>query len=180
MTKNCVKICLENLLTNLKKYPQDKKSIWKCLEGVGRNHSWLILPLVPSLLSQHPFFDTPETDPEDPAYASVLILVLNGAKGCPTMKTLFDEKLIRHYHYLRDTIPQYVPDLSDVLAEAGEATSIATNPNRIEVKAETSNGRILLKELIGKLKNADNLNAAMKLRLHRLILKDLKVRFQQL
>jgi len=146
------------------------------LQGIGKNHPWLILPLVPSLLSQHPFFDTPETDPEDPAYACVLIAVLNAAKGCPTLKTLFDEKLIRHYHYLRDTIPQFVPDLSEVLGEAGHGTSnTASTSTGAEIKADGSNGRILLKELIGKLKNSTNLNPTMQLQLHKLILKDLKV-----
>ena len=172
-----MKICLQHLLDNLKKYPHDKKSIWKCLEGVGRNHPWVILPLIPELLSQHPFFDTPETDPEDPAYVSVLILVLNGAKGCPTMRTLFDEKFIRHYHYLRDTLPNFVPDLSDLFAEGGNSSLIPSSSTGSDIlKTESGNGRILLKELIGKLKNSENLSPEMKLRLHKLILKDLKVR----
>ncbi len=138
----------------------------------------VILPLVPQLLSQHPFFDTSETDPEDPAYVSVLILVLNGAKGCPTMRALFDEKFIRHYHYLRDTLPNFVPDLSDLFAEGGNSSIVTSSPSGSDLlKTEGGNGRLLLKELIGKLKSSDNLSPDMKLRLHKLILKDLKVGF---
>jgi len=178
MTKDCVKMVFDNILTNLKKYPQDKKSIWKCLEGVGKNHPWVILPLVPTLLATHPYLDTPERQPEEPDYVCVLILVFNAAKGCNTMSTLFDENLLKHYHYLRDTLPHLVPELSI----GNESTSIV---NSAQDKPGSSaaangsqghvNGRLVLKELTGKLKNSENLSPEMKQRLSKLILKDLKV-----
>ncbi|KOB69123.1 Integrator complex subunit 4 [Operophtera brumata] len=41
----------------------------------------------------------------------VLILVLNAAQHCTTMLPLFEEHTIRHYAYLRDTMPHLVPHL---------------------------------------------------------------------
>lgn len=183
MTKDCIKMVLDHVLDNLRKYPQDKKSIWKSLEGVGKNHPWVILPLVPGLLSSHAFYDTPEIDPEEPSYVSVLILVFNAAKGCSTMATMFDVKQIRHYHYLRDTIPHLVPDLSigndASILPIGTGTS-ADKPGGSSVTGigNNANGRLVLKELTGKLRNSQNLSLEMKQRLSKLILKDLKVQFQ--
>ncbi|KOB65207.1 Integrator complex subunit 4 [Operophtera brumata] len=41
----------------------------------------------------------------------VLILVLNAAQHCTTMLPLFEEHTIKHYSYLRDTMPHLVPHL---------------------------------------------------------------------
>lgn len=117
-TKDCLQMCVEKLLENLKKYPQDKKSTWKCVKEIGSKHSEITLPLVPQLLSIHPFFDTPEPDVEDPHYITLLILVFNAARHCPTMLQLFEEHTIKHYSYLRVTLPSLVPPLK--LAETAE------------------------------------------------------------
>ncbi|XP_014277825.1 integrator complex subunit 4 [Halyomorpha halys] len=111
-TKDCLQMCIESLLDNLKKYPQDKKSTWRCVKEIGRKHSDLTLPLVPKLLGIHPFFDTPEPDVEDPHYISLLILVFNAAQNCPTMLQLFEEHTVKHYSYLRVTLPALVPHLT--------------------------------------------------------------------
>lgn len=41
--------------------------VYRCLKFLGSRHPTLVLPLVPELLSTHPFFDTPEPDMDDPA-----------------------------------------------------------------------------------------------------------------
>lgn len=41
----------------------------------------------------------------------ILILVLNAAQHCPTMIDLFEQHTLRHYSYLRDTMPSLVPVL---------------------------------------------------------------------
>ncbi|XP_049803533.1 integrator complex subunit 4 [Schistocerca nitens] len=110
-SKGCLQMCVEALLENLKKYPVDRKSTWCCLQKVGQQHPELTLILVPELLAIHPFFDMPEPDVEDPAYVSILILVLNAAQHCPTMLQLFEEHTLKHYCYLRDTMPHLVPAL---------------------------------------------------------------------
>ncbi|XP_067013887.2 integrator complex subunit 4 isoform X2 [Anabrus simplex] len=110
-SKGCLQMCVESLLENLKKYPVDRKSTWRCLQKIGQFHPELTLPLVPELLAIHPFFDTPEPDVEDPAYICILILVFNAAQHCPTMLQLFEEHTLKHYCYLRDTMPNLVPAL---------------------------------------------------------------------
>lgn len=40
-----------------------------------------------------------------------MILVLNAAQHCPTMLDLFEQHTLRHYSYLRDTMPNLVPML---------------------------------------------------------------------
>nr|CAD7442838.1 unnamed protein product [Timema bartmani] len=113
----------------------DRRSTWHCLQKIGQSHPELTLPLVPELLAIHPFFDTPEPDVEDPAcilhshtlelelelfyniqhlYVCILILVFNAAQQSPTMLQLFEEHTLKHYSYLRDTMPTLVPALKVV------------------------------------------------------------------
>uniref|UniRef100_A0A4W3H6Z6 Integrator complex subunit 4 n=1 Tax=Callorhinchus milii TaxID=7868 RepID=A0A4W3H6Z6_CALMI len=110
-TKDGIHLALVELLKNLAKYPTDRNSIWKCLKYLGSRHPTLVLPLVPELLSTHPYFDTPEPDMDDPAYIAVLVLVFNAAKTCPTMSALFSDHTFRHYAYLRDSLSHLVPPL---------------------------------------------------------------------
>ncbi|XP_062861171.1 integrator complex subunit 4 [Trichomycterus rosablanca] len=110
-TKECVQLALLELLKNLTKYPTDRNSVWKCLKFLGSRHPTLVLPIVPELLSTHPYFDTPEPDMDDPAYIAVLVLVFNAAKSCPTMPALFSDHTFRHYAYLRDSLSHLVPQL---------------------------------------------------------------------
>ncbi|XP_046891780.1 integrator complex subunit 4 isoform X2 [Hypomesus transpacificus] len=110
-TKECIQMALLELLKNLTKYPTDRNSVWKCLKFLGCRHPNLVLPLVPELLSTHPYFDTPEPDMDDPAYIAVLVLVFNAATSCPTMSALFSDHTFRHYAYLRDSLSHLVPPL---------------------------------------------------------------------
>lgn len=66
-TTTCLQMCVEKLLDNLRKYPQDKRSTYKCLQRIGSQHPELTLPLVPQLLNIHPFFDTAEPDVDTPS-----------------------------------------------------------------------------------------------------------------
>ncbi|XP_070986588.1 integrator complex subunit 4-like [Oncorhynchus clarkii lewisi] len=66
-TKECIQLALLELLKNLTKYPTDRNSAWKCLKFLVCRHPTLVLPLVPELLSTHPYFHTPEPDMDDPA-----------------------------------------------------------------------------------------------------------------
>ncbi|CAD7680537.1 unnamed protein product [Nyctereutes procyonoides] len=110
-TKEGIHLALVELLKNLTKYPTDRDSVWKCLKFLGSRHPTLVLPLVPELLSTHPFFDTAEPDMDDPAYIAVLVLIFNAATTCPTMQALFSDHTFRHYAYLRDSLSHLVPAL---------------------------------------------------------------------
>ncbi|XP_050350619.1 integrator complex subunit 4 [Nymphalis io] len=110
-SKTCLEMCIDKILENLKRYPQDKRSTFRCVQRMGSKHATLVLPLTTRLLAVHPFFDMPEPDVEDPAYMCVLVLVLNAAAHCTTMLPLFEEHTVKHYTYLRDTMPHLVPHL---------------------------------------------------------------------
>ncbi|XP_060072180.1 integrator complex subunit 4-like [Ylistrum balloti] len=110
-TKECLNTSVMSLLDNLRRYPQDKLSVWRCMQHLGKHHAHLILPLVPELLCLHPYFDTPEPDMEDPAYISILLLVFNSAVNTPTMMPMFQGHVWRHYHYLKESVPDMLPVL---------------------------------------------------------------------
>ncbi|XP_034232413.1 integrator complex subunit 4 isoform X1 [Thrips palmi] len=130
-TNSCLQMCVEALLDNLKKYPQDRRSLWRCFQRIGSVHPELTLPIVPTLLNIHPFFDMPEHDVEDPAYICILILVFNAAQQCSTMLQLFEENTLKHYSYLRDTMPHLVPVLKlGVNVRAQELASVETNTSQ--------------------------------------------------
>lgn len=120
-TRECLSKCIYSLLDNLRRYPQDKLSIWKCMKNLGSHHPHLALPLVPELLCLHPYFDTPEPDMDDAAYISVLMMVFNSAVECPTVVTMFQDHTWRHYHYLQDSLPDLVPKLEKSIRVAEEA-----------------------------------------------------------
>ncbi|CAH1723711.1 integrator complex subunit 4 [Aphis gossypii] len=104
-------MCTNRLIESLKKYPEDKKSIWNCMKNLGLRHPTLTLALVPELLAIHPMFETPEPNVEEPSYVSVLILVFNAASKCNSIISLLEDKTIKHYSYLRDIMPHLVPSL---------------------------------------------------------------------
>ncbi|XP_050525128.1 integrator complex subunit 4 [Daktulosphaira vitifoliae] len=104
-------MCVNKLIDSLKKYPEDKKSIWNCMQNLGLRHSILTLALVPELLAIHPMFETPEPNVEEPSYVSILIMVFNAASKCNAIVSLLEDKTIKHYSYLRDIMPHLVPSL---------------------------------------------------------------------
>jgi len=108
-TKDGLKMVITKLLTNLKRYPQDKRSILNTFKCLGANHPDLTLPLVTSLLDIHPFFDRAEPDIEDTSYLCTLVLILNAAQHSPTLLPLLDSHTRRHHSYLQDTFPDLIP-----------------------------------------------------------------------
>ncbi|KAF7387888.1 hypothetical protein HZH66_010655 [Vespula vulgaris] len=149
-TRNCLHMCVNRLLDNLSRYPQDRESIRICLAALGASHPYLTLPLVPQLLGRHPFFDTPEPDVDEPSYASVLVLIFNAALHCPSMHALFTEHTSKHYHYLRDTMPHLVPRLRP-------AVTNGTGPNKEDITNEERRdrrGREFLEKIVMGIENA--------------------------
>ncbi|KTF77987.1 hypothetical protein cypCar_00042700 [Cyprinus carpio] len=121
-----LELALVELLKNLTKYPTDRNSVWKCLKFLGARHPTLVLPIVPELLSTHPYFDTPEPDMDDPAYIAVLVLVFNAAKSCPTMPALFSDHTFRHYAYLRDSLSHLLPGRKQTASSGLEASGVGS------------------------------------------------------
>ncbi|XP_029046253.1 integrator complex subunit 4 isoform X1 [Osmia bicornis bicornis] len=147
-TRNCLHMCVNRLLDNLSRYPQDKESIRCCLAALGASHPYLTLPLVPQLLGRHPFFDTPEPDVDEPSYASVLVLIFNAALHCPSMHALFTEHASKHYHYLRDTMPHFVPRLRPTVTTSGPGFG---NEDKIDDEAER--GKEFLEKVVTGVEN---------------------------
>lgn len=110
-TQSCLLMVVQKVLDVLSKYPQDKLSAFGCLQRVGQKHPELCLSLVPQLLQNHPFLDSAEKDVEDPAYVCILIMLFNAAPLMPPIISLLPETTIKHYAYLRDTMPNLVPHL---------------------------------------------------------------------
>lgn len=132
-SKYCLNITIMRLLKNLNKYPQDKLSIWKAYRHIGLHHGQLVYLLVPHLLSCHPYFDMPEPNMDDPGYIGVLILVFNAAQMCSKMTQMFPEHVVRHYQYLRDSIPELVPqDLKLMTFANGDESCLHSPPRRSE------------------------------------------------
>ncbi|XP_023947940.1 integrator complex subunit 4 [Bicyclus anynana] len=132
-SKTCLEMCVDKILENLKRYPQDKRSTFRCVQRMGSKHATLVLPLTTRFLAVHPFFDMPEPDVEDPSYMCVLILVLNAAQHCTTMLPLFEEHTVKHYTYLRDTMPHLVPHLpiGDAKQSRGEKSEATIDDSAV-------------------------------------------------
>ncbi|XP_071839499.1 integrator complex subunit 4-like isoform X2 [Apostichopus japonicus] len=149
-TKSCLNRALQFLLRNLNKYPQDRLSIWNCLKHLGSSHPNLTHSLVPELLGTHPFFDTPEPDMDDPAYIAVMILIFNSTVKSPTMVSLFPDYALRHYSYLRDSIPDLVPAVTHI----SQAHSPARGLSDVGADQDLDT---LLQSILSKVKNLEQM-----------------------
>ncbi|ESO86380.1 hypothetical protein LOTGIDRAFT_220695 [Lottia gigantea] len=161
-TKECVNACVMALLDNLQRYPQDKEAVWRCSRNIGLNHPHLTLTLVPDLLCIHPYFDTPEPDMDDPAYITVLMLVFNSAIKCPTMLPLFQEHTLRHYTYLRGSMPELVPSL-----DLNQHVEIVVNNSRQNLSG-------VLTQCVSQLTNLDKLDSSSVIQILELTVRDLE------
>jgi len=157
--------CVIALLDNLKRYPSDKSSVWKCACALGKNHPSLTLPLVTQLLSAHPYFDSPEPDVDDPAYIVVLLVVFNAAVDSPTMPPLFPEHILRHYAYLRASLPDLVPALNI----PGQAHTMLQSPEH----GPTCQSRTLMDLVVSKLHGISQLQTAHAQKLMEFCIRDL-------
>ena len=148
-TKDGLNMVIDKLLlVNLKRYPQDRRSIYVTFKHLGANHPDLTLPLVSSLLKIHPYFDKQEEDIEDPSYLCKLILVLNAAQHCPTLPMLLDSHTVRHHDYLRDTFPHLMPptsssSASSTSARAGTDQFLVSVLSRVANSARLPPGRAI-------------------------------------
>jgi len=107
-----LKSCIDNLLENTKRYPQDRFSIWKCLQKLGTKHPQLSSPLVAELLNIHPYLELTEPSLEDNCYIGLLMLVFNATATCTNIVSLFEHHTREHYAFLRDSYPALVPKIA--------------------------------------------------------------------
>lgn len=160
-TISSVKICVSSLLDNLRRYPQDRRSIHRCLRHVGQNHPIHVQALVSQLLAVHPYFDGVEPSVQDGEYICKLILVLNAALQCPTILPLLEQHTIRHYAYLRDTMPQLVPVLK--LGEDRQPSREAVSTNTLR----------FLRESMQRVSSVDQSSTKMRMTIYQTVHSDL-------
>ena len=153
-TKSCLRSTVDALLANLERYPQDRRSLHRCFQWVGRNHPHLTLELVPELLEIHPFMDTAEHDLNDRRYICMLILVFNASASGSAIVTLLPDYVLRHYSFLRDSMPQLIPYLK-CDAETGMLSGDQSGtPSTSNVSFSGS----FLKEVVERLNRSQNLS----------------------
>ncbi|VDN15093.1 unnamed protein product [Dibothriocephalus latus] len=107
----CLLSLLDGLLSNLRRYPDDRDSIWKCAASVGSRHPAFVEVCVSSLLRTHPWLSDQEPFREDPAYITVLLLVLNALPGAPGMKAHFPRHLAASRAYLAELVPHLLTNI---------------------------------------------------------------------
>lgn len=105
----CLISLLDGLLRNLRRYPQDRNSLWQCAAFVGKRHPVYVESCLASLLRIHSWLSSPEPNWEDPAYLTVLLLVLNAEVGAPGMVAKFPRHLASTKMYLRELVPSLLP-----------------------------------------------------------------------
>ncbi|XP_065645057.1 integrator complex subunit 4 isoform X2 [Hydra vulgaris] len=108
-TQACLHATVLALLSNLKKYPLDNESIWKCLKELGKRHSYFVSSLVPELLVTHPYYAVPEPNINDPSHIAIAALIFNAAENCSSIFSLLPSYTKQHYEYLRDSLPHLIP-----------------------------------------------------------------------
>uniref|UniRef100_A0A183AMN4 Integrator complex subunit 4 n=1 Tax=Echinostoma caproni TaxID=27848 RepID=A0A183AMN4_9TREM len=105
----CLISLLDGLLHNLRRYPQDRDSLWRCAASVGRRHSVFVETCLSSLLRTHLWLSGPDPSWEDPAYLTVLLLVFNAEPGAPGMQAQFPRHLAATKVYLAELVPSLIP-----------------------------------------------------------------------
>lgn len=104
-----VHFAITGLLNNMKKYPEDKKSIFETLQGIGQHHSNFVEYLVENLLNIDLNFTQMEANVNDIYYIAKLIVTCSACEKNPHILSLLPKHTERHYRYLKDKFPLYFP-----------------------------------------------------------------------
>ncbi|KAI8374468.1 armadillo-type protein [Radiomyces spectabilis] len=116
--KNTLTTLLDGLMTNMKRYPQDQLSIYRCLRDVGRRHADYVETLIPTLLSLDKRYLPREMNMEDHVYIANVILIVNACTTDPSMLTVLPKYMFRHFVYLQSRYSDCIPDLRELLKTA--------------------------------------------------------------
>lgn len=116
-----IRRCIESVLTNLTRYPQDKLSIFNCFKSLGRNHPTIVASLVNELLAVHPYLKLPEHSLIDDQYIATLILIFNAAAKQPSIIDSLESHTQQHQTYIRHTLPSFMPQDEVVKSQSTSA-----------------------------------------------------------
>lgn len=142
--------CIESILYNLARYPQDKLSIFNCFKSLGQNLSELVYSLVNELLAIHPYLKLPEHSLIDDNYIATLILIFNASSKTPAILDCLENHTIQHHTYIRHTLPNFMPQMEAPLSQTATALFFVTIFERLSkmLKSKnTLNSKISLMEM---------------------------------
>ncbi|KAI9481345.1 MAG: armadillo-type protein [Benjaminiella poitrasii] len=112
-------VLLDALEANMKRYPMDILSVYRCLRDIGKRHDDYVEKLVPTLLNLDKRYLPKEANVDDTMYTAYVILIVN---ACSTnVKMLYDlpKYIFRHFAYFQSKYPDCIPDLRKLYKIAG-------------------------------------------------------------
>ncbi|KAF9120102.1 Integrator complex subunit 4 [Mortierella sp. 14UC] len=105
---------LESIETNMRRFPEDQLSIYKCLRAVGRHHGVFIEQMLTSMLQLDPTYLAQEKDVKETTYCGHLVLLFNAATTNPAILKALPKYTFKHYTYLRDEYLNCFPEPSEI------------------------------------------------------------------
>lgn len=131
--------CIESILCNLARYPQDKLSIFNCFKSLGQNSSSLVHSLVHELLAVHPYLKLPEQSLIDDNYIATLILIFNASSKTPAILENLESHTLQHQTYLRHTLPNFMPQSEIIKSQSASAIFFVSIFERLSKMLKTEN-----------------------------------------
>ncbi|KAL0082304.1 armadillo-type protein [Phycomyces blakesleeanus] len=123
---------LDALMANMKRFPEDQLSIFRCLRDVGKRHGDYLGSMVPSLLNLDRRYLPREPTVEDSLYASNVILIANACTTNMSISEMLPKYIYRHFAYYQSKYPDCIPDLRKMYKSAnivlqGDIDCLPTN-----------------------------------------------------
>lgn len=115
--------CIETILLNLSRYPQDKMSIFSCFKSLGQNNYEFVYKLVNELLAVHPYLKLSEQSLIDENYIGTLIIIYNASIKKPEILQTLESHTLQHQDYLRHTLPNFMTQSLEI-AKSQTASSV--------------------------------------------------------
>ncbi|CAO3580101.1 unnamed protein product [Absidia cylindrospora] len=103
------------LMANVKRYPEDKLSILRCLCEVGKKHDDYIESLVPSLLHLDKRYIAREQPVSDYSYTANAVLIINACATNPNILSMLPPHMMSHFSYYKRKYADCVPDLHEII-----------------------------------------------------------------
>ncbi|KAI8992594.1 armadillo-type protein [Pilobolus umbonatus] len=117
-SENSMTEFLQAVDSNMKRYPEDTLSIYKCLRDFGKRHNDYVEHLIPSLLKLDKRYLPKEANVEDNLYTAYVILIINACVSNVKLLDTLPKYLFRHFAYFKSKYPECIPDLRKLYKKA--------------------------------------------------------------
>lgn len=168
----CIRYAVKALHNCMHRFPVDRESIFLCLSCIGRRHATFVQPLVDDLLGLDRVFDITEPALENFSYLAKLILILNAASIHSPICSLLPPFAVRHYRYLRCSMPHLVPPVQ-TFSESG-ADYLSAVSESVEKEAKGHRTRAILEKLYERMVEAYGASYQQRSILQKLIINDME------